>query len=611
MDSLAPFDSSDSQRAADALPFAKSATLEGPWPLRSGEDLARVDVAYETYGRLNEDRSNAVLICHALSGDSHVARHSPVDAPGWWDLLVGPGKPVDTRRYFVICTNVLGGCRGTTGPGSVNPETRRRYGRSFPTITIEDMVDVQRAFIESLGIRRLLAVIGGSMGGHQALAWAAEYPERVHGIVAIATSARLSSQALAFDIVARNAIVQDPHFADGQYYERENRPAKGLAIARMIGHITYLSRESMGRKFDADRHQPRDVPTVFEKRFSVGSYLGYQGKRFVERFDANTYNTLTTAMDLFDLGTTVEDIATTFRQGTNPWLVISFSSDWLFPAWDSKRLVDGLLATNNKPVSYCNVISDCGHDAFLLENELDVYGRLICGFLAGPERGECPWQQCREVSSPVRREHSVFHAGHGDHQRVDYERIAALIPAGASVLDLGCGSGEFLDVLRERGHAEVAGVEIDQECVTRCVCKGIPVVQEDLNRGLPSFGNRQFDVVVLSRTLQTVRRVETVIEAILRVGAAGIVSFPNFGYHRVQDNFADTGRAPRTRGLLHHKWYDTPNIRVLTIRDFQEFCHERGICIERMIALDTEQDGAEVNDNPNRNADLAIFRISR
>ena len=226
------------------------------------------------------------------------------DDPGWWDIAVGPGKPIDTDRYFVICPNLLGGCRGTTGPAASTPPTGKPYGRDFPTITIGDMVEVQRRLLDHLGIDTLLAVVGGSMGGHQALAWATRFPERVRSVVALATSPRLTSQALAFDVVGRNAIRRDPHYHGGQYYEEKHGPEVGLAIARMIGHITYLSREAMRQKFDADRLQPRDVATEFEKTFSVGSYLGYQGTKFVERFDANSYMVLSMAMDLFDLGGT-------------------------------------------------------------------------------------------------------------------------------------------------------------------------------------------------------------------------------------------------------------------------------------------------------------------
>src|SRR5215472_16617210 len=320
-------ESSDSIRHARPLRHARSVQLGQPLDLELGGGLPDVTVAYESYGQLNAARDNAILICHAISGDSHVARHNEQDDPGWWDIVVGPGKAIDTNRFFVICPNLLGGCRGTTGPGSINPKTDKVYGRDFPTITVADMVEVQRRLLEYLGIRQLLAVVGGSLGGHQALTWAIRYPDRVKGIAGLATSPRLTTQALAFDVVGRNAILRDPHFHSGQYYDKAHGPAVGLAIARMIGHITYLSPEAMTEKFEADRLHPRDVAVEFEKKFSVGSYLGYQGAKFVERFDANSYVTLSLAMDLVDLGGTPAELAAALRPATCRWLVVSFSSD--------------------------------------------------------------------------------------------------------------------------------------------------------------------------------------------------------------------------------------------------------------------------------------------
>ena len=283
------FDSSDSVRSAVPLKYAQYVTFQEPLALEEGGSLPGVRVAYETYGTLSPAADNAVLICHALSGDSHVARHDADDTPGWWDLVVGPGKSIDTDRYFVICPNLLGGCRGTTGPNSVNPETGKPYGADFPIITVRDMVKVQKLLVEHLGIRRLRAVVGGSLGGQLALTWATQLPELVAGTIALATSPRLTSQAMAFDVVGRNAILRDPAYQDGQYYGSGPGPHVGLSIARMLGHITYLSREAMIEKFDAHRLQPRQVQTQFETRFSVGSYLAYQGDKFVERFDANSY----------------------------------------------------------------------------------------------------------------------------------------------------------------------------------------------------------------------------------------------------------------------------------------------------------------------------------
>ena len=595
-------ESSDSARHARPLRHAQSVTLDQPLELELGGRLASVTVAYETYGQLNAVRSNAILLCHAISGDSHVARHDEQDDPGWWDILVGPGKPVDTNRFFVICPNLLGGCRGTTGPGSTDPATGKPYGRDFPTVTIGDMVEVQRRLVDHLGIGQLLAVVGGSLGGHQALTWAARFPERVQAVVPVATSPRLNSQALAFDVVGRNAIRRDPHYHGGQYYGEKHTPEVGLAIARMIGHITYLSQEAMTKKFDADRLRPRNVPTDFEKIFSVGSYLGLQGDRFVERFDANTYITLSMAMDLFDLGSTPEELAKTFRRAPCRWLVISFSSDWLFPPDQSREIVNALIASRI-PVSYCNVQSACGHDAFLLPDDFPIYGEMIRAFLANLD-GEQPVPVARD-DGKSQGPTSIFHQ-----HRLDYDRIVELTPASASILDLGCGSGTLLARLKEQNHRHLVGVELDERKILTCVSRGLDVVQADLNKGLGAFADQEFDCVVLSQTLQTVYDVEGVLTEMLRVGRTCIVSIPNFGYHRLRQMLTEEGRAPKSGGVLHYEWYNTPNIRFFTLADFEDFCRQKQIRVHRRIALDTEA-GAEVFDDPNLNADLAIFVISR
>ncbi len=576
-------------------------TLAEPLKLELDGKLEGVTVAYETYGKLNAARDNAVLICHAISGDSHVAQHDSEDDPGWWDIMVGPGKCIDTECYFVICPNLLGGCRGTTGPGSVNPATGKPYGRDFPTVTVGDMVEVQRRLLDHLGIEQLVAVVGGSLGGHQALTWATRFPERVRGVVALATSARLTSQALAFDVVGRNAILRDPHFHGGQYYDRPQGPRVGLALARMIGHITYLSREAMKEKFEADRLKPRDVAIEFEKRFSVGSYLGYQGAKFVERFDANSYLTLSVAMDLFDLGSTPEALAATLRPAKARWLVVSFTSDWLFPPDQSRDIVNALIS-NDAPVSYCNIQSNCGHDAFLLPNDFAVYGEMTRAFLGqlGPAS-----KKCAAVKDEAHGPTSIFHQ-----HRLDYERIAELIPPGASVLDLGCGSGTLLAGLRETDHRRLVGAELDEQKVLNGIRRGLDVVQTDLNKELGTFGTGQFDCVVLSQTLQAVQDVEGVLTEMVRIGKTCIVSIPNFGYHRLRTMLAETGRAPKSAGVLHYEWYNTPNIRFFTIADFEDFCRDRNIRVHRRIALDTEAK-AEVFDHANLNADLAIFVISR
>ncbi len=337
--------------------------------LASGRTLARVTVTYETLGTLSPERDNAILLCHALSGDAHVAgwREDDARALGWWDPMVGPGKAFDTDRYFFVCANVLGGCSGTTGPASIDPETGKPYGLSFPVVTVEDMVDVHAALLDELGIERLLAVGGGSMGGMQALAFARRYPQRTASCVAIATTWRLAAQAIAFNEVGRTAILGDAAFAEGDYYGH-GVPRHGLAVARMIGHITYLSDESMHEKFGR-RLRDRDGHAFdFVTEFEVESYLAYQGKRFTERFDANTYLFMTKAMDYFDLCEGADSLAEALAGTPVRFLVLSFSSDWLFPTYQSRALVDALQAAHAE-VSFAEIPSPYGHDAFLLEPE--------------------------------------------------------------------------------------------------------------------------------------------------------------------------------------------------------------------------------------------------
>jgi homoserine O-acetyltransferase len=602
---MSVFDSSDAVRTAAPLKHAQYASFNEPLPLEHGDELPSVTVAYETYGTLSPERDNAVLICHALSGDSHVARHDDDDLPGWWDLVVGPGKCIDTDRWFVVCPNILGGCRGTTGPNSINPKTDLPYGGDFPIITVGDMVNVQRRLIEHMGIERLRAVVGGSLGGHMALTWATRHADCLQGVVALATSPRLTSQALAFDIVGRNAIRRDPDYAAGQYYGTQRGPAHGLAIARMLGHITYLSREAMMQKFDAHRLQPRDLRTQFETKFSVGSYLAHQGDKFVERFDANSYVTLTMAMDLFDMGETAEQLADALRAASCRWLVVSYTSDWLFPSFQSREIVDALIA-NEQPVSYCNVRSDCGHDAFLLDNELHLYGEMVRAFLCNLDEtpatnGDAATSECEP--NPVHN--SLFHQ-----RRVDYESIVDLIPAGASVLDLGCGTGGLLSRLAARSHDRLVGLELDEEAILACVRRGLDVVHADLNDGLAVFRDGQFDFVVLSQTLQAVLDVERLVDDMLRVGRRAIVSFPNLGYRPLRAQLAEEGRAPRILPLQGHQWYNTPDLRFLTIADFEHFCREHAIEVHQRIALDTAAH-QQVDDDPNLNADVAVFVISR
>jgi homoserine O-acetyltransferase/O-succinyltransferase len=355
-------------------------------PLDCGRELVPFDIAYRTYGTLNAERTNAVLVCHALTGDQHVANRHPVTGkPGWWETVVGSGKPVDTDRYFVICANVLGGCMGSTGPASLNPETGKPYGLDFPVITIADMVRAQARLIDHLEIPDLFCVIGGSMGGMQVLQWCANFGEKVFSAAPIATTPRHSSQNIAFHEVGRQAVMADPDWRAGRYLEEGTSPAKGLAVARMAAHITYLSDEALHRKFGRNLQDRDRVTFGFDADFQVESYLRHQGISFVDRFDANSYLYITRAMDYFDLAADCGGVLARAFKGTKTrFCVVSFTSDWLYPTRESRSIVQALNAVAAN-VSFVEIESDKGHDAFLL-HEPELFGAIRGFFSAAAQR---------------------------------------------------------------------------------------------------------------------------------------------------------------------------------------------------------------------------------
>jgi homoserine O-acetyltransferase len=343
--------------------------------LECGQKLGPITLAYETYGQLNSDKSNAILVVHALSGDAHVAGWRAGDKdPGWWDNMVGPGKALDTSKYFVICSNVVGGCKGSTGPSSIDPKTQKPYALTFPMITIADTVRTQKRLIEYLGIEKLLCVIGGSMGGMQVLQWVAAYPKNLRSVIPIATALKHSPQQIAFDEVGRQAVMADPAWNQGNYYGKQ-KPEKGLALARMIGHITYMSDKSMEEKFSR-RLKDNNYSFKFVTDFEVEGYLRYRGDNFVKRFDANSYLYITKALDYFDLSG--DKLIPRDRQIDVRFLVIAFKSDWLYPAYQSQEIVRQL-KIRGADATYCEINSTYGHDAFLLEVEEET--RLIKPFL--------------------------------------------------------------------------------------------------------------------------------------------------------------------------------------------------------------------------------------
>lgn len=372
----------DRQQSEADQPTSDVVRFMEPLALDSGAQLERWQIAYQTYGTLNAARSNAVLICHALTGDQHAANTSPLTGrPGWWDVMVGPGRPIDTAKFFVICANVLGGCSGTTGPASTDPNTNRPYGLEMPVVTIGDMVRAQARLIDALGIDTLFAVIGGSMGGMQVLQWGVSYPDRVFAAVPIAAGTRHSAQNIGFHEVGRQAVMADPDWRGGRYHEFGVTPKKGLSVARMAAHITYVSETALHRKFGRALQERENVTYGFEADFQIESYLRYQGAAFTDRFDANSYLYLTRAMDYFDLAAQHGGlVANAFRDSPTRWCVVSFNSDWLFPTSESRMIVHGLNAAAAQ-VSFVEIETDKGHDAFLLEEP--EFHRAVRGFLTG------------------------------------------------------------------------------------------------------------------------------------------------------------------------------------------------------------------------------------
>lgn len=577
--------------------------------LACGRKLGPATLAYETYGELNADQSNAVLLVHALSGNAHAAgRHDPEDGQSpWWDMMVGPGKGFDTNKYFVICSNVIGGCMGSTGPNSIDPETNKPYGLRFPIITIGDMVRAQERLIRHLGIEQLMCVAGGSMGGMQTLEWMTRFPERTRSAIVIASTPLHTAQAIAFDAVARHAILADPNFKGGDYYDGEP-PAAGLAIARMLGHITYLSDESMRMKFGRGLRHKEDFTYDFISEFNVETYLDYKGQQFVNRFDANSYLYLTKAIDYFDIAAAYGSLDNAMARFQGKSMVLSYTSDWLYPPYQSRAVVDALMR-QDKDVTYCNIASDYGHDAFLIEK--DLMKKVVGGFLDNVHE---PQKVARPESLQVDSEAETgpepltstnIYEGH----RIDHEMIVDLVPQGARVLDIGCGDGELLQKLIACKKVKGMGLELRQGNIVACVRRGISVVQADADEGLSALQDKSFDVVILSMTMQVIEKPELVIREMLRVGKQCIISFPNFAFWRVRLMTLLTGRAPVTRNLPY-PWYSSPNRSFVSIRDFREFCRNHNIHIRRSVPLGFRGASAVPRLWPNLLAEEAVFVLT-
>ncbi len=554
--------------------------------LAQGGVLKEIEVTYEISGRMAPDRSNVIFICHALTGDAHVAGIRPGESEpdGWWEGMVGEGRGIDTRYYCVICANILTGCKGTTGPSSINPATGEPYGSAFPSVLVRDIVDVHYKFLRQLGIERLLAVVGGSFGGMQVLDFTIRYPDFVGRALVIAAASSLNAQALAFDIIGRRAITEDPRWRLGNYYASYRKPKLGLGQARRLAHITYLSEASMADKFGRARRrewiEASELAKLkarlrFRTTFEVESYLDHQARKFIQRFDANSYLHITRAMDEFDLREEYGSLEAAFAQVTAPMLIVSLSGDWLFTPEQSEEIVKALLV-QGKEVSYFHLKAPAGHDAFL--THIDQLSEVVHAFL--------PWVGAPSAPALESAEHRAANVTH--------DAVVALVPPGSRVLDLGCGSGTLLRRLQREKEVYGTGLEIDFAGAQATLDGGSHVLldipdDERAGTGEGTLGlvpDDSFDLVVLNETLQVMRRPDQVIGEVLRVAQHAVVSFPNFGYLPTRLKLLFSGRMPKNRHLPYD-WYDTPNIHLFTYRDFIHLCRRHNIVIREVRYLST------------------------
>ncbi len=534
---------------------------EGGLKLAYGGVLKEVEVAYEECGApIGPD--NVIYICHALTGDSHVAGILPGEEKpsGWWEDMVGPGRAFDTNRFHIICANVLGGCQGTTGPMSINPDTGKPYGSSFPQYTFDDAVDVFRMLLHQLGVKRLAALVGGSYGGLQVVNWMTRYPDEIDKVCLIATSAHLNTQAIAFSVMSRNSITDDPKWQGGDYYlEGDGKgPRAGLAAARQLAHITYLSRELLQEKFqrnlqknfvEAPEEERAERDRLFKTYFQIESYLDYQAMKFVRRFDANSYLHVTRSMDLYDPCDRFGSLDAAFALVKARVLVVSYENDILFPAWQSKEITASLMRMD-KRVSYCHLESGTGHDSFL--TDIEHLSKVVGGFLGNREVKVMKWQE---------RHHRT---------------VLAMVKEGSRVIDIGCGDGTLLDVLRARKGVKGDGVEIDVDRYEEAIADGHDIIWEDVDEGLSVVPDGHYDTAIVSDTLQEVRNPRGLLREALRIADEAIVTFPNFAAYRIRLTLALKGRLPVSKHLPF-QWYDTPNIHLITLKDFRALCDKEGI----------------------------------
>mgnify|MGYP001231897608 FL=1 len=531
----------------------KKFLLSEPFKLENGE-LSNLELVYESYGSLNKERTNCILLCHALTGDHHAAGyHEGDEKPGWWNHLIGPGKPIDTNIFFVVCSNCLGACGGSTGPASNSFENISKiYGMDFPDFSIKDMIRAQKALLDFLEVKNIEAVIGGSMGGMQALQWVVDFPEFVQKALVIAATSRHSAQTIAFNEVGRRSIQGDPLWNQGDYNQGSG-PDIGLAVARMMAHITYLSDEGMEDKFGRD--QQLDSTHDFE--FKVESYLDHQGKKFVDRFDANTYIKLTKALDRFDL---VGDrgLDYTLSHVNSKVLVIAFTSDWLYTPEQNKEIVNAMLRIG-KDASYLELDHKHGHDSFLI-NSPDFL-RTVSAFLIGKT----------EEEKKVKRESSSTHSRYDVKKEADFKIIDDWVEPSSKVLDLGCGRGALLEHLRDTKDVFGLGVDYDLNKATACVARGVTVCQEDIRKVLSNLKDNSFDWVIFSRMVEELEEPGKVILEALRVGKRVAISFVNYSYWKNRYRFLRSG--VRIRNEVYPEPWETSMLRnYFSVRDFELFC---------------------------------------
>ena len=583
---------------------------EGGFKLERGGTLPEITVAYEMCGLIREEMDNVVFVCHALTGDAHVAGIVPgQDEPsGWWEGMVGSGRGIDTDKYCVVCANILGGCRGTTGPSSINPATGTPYGSAFPEITIRDIVKVHRMLLKQLGVEKVFAAIGGSFGGMQVLDWAVEEPDSLENALVIASAPALSTQALAFDIIGRRAITRDPSWQHGDYYASETAPDGGLGQARRIAHITYLSDELMTDKFGRERRPEwlaagedflarakRDFRTTFQ----IESYLDHQAQTFVRRFDANSYLHITRAMDEFDLAERHSSLKQAFSRITAKVMFASLSGDWLFTPEQSEAMA-GTMLELGKPVTYFNLEAPAGHDAFL--THIDQLLPAISAFLANGRPCERPADELEPAKEKA------------------YAAITDMVEPGSRVLDIGCARGRLLRILREKKNASGIGLDIAFAPALEALGRGNNVILDDLRAGSGAddaenfflIPDDSFDTVVLSETLQVMKRPLKVLQEGLRIAKSVIVTFPNFGYLTTRAQLFFSGHMPVDEHLPS-EWYDTANIHLFTLQDFINLCAKNNIAIRKVVPNSESPLGRLLikMGHPNLGAEHLIVKVER